>query len=98
MLFNLMTAIRVRRFRSYEVARACRISESRFSRALHGRSELRAEERQAVAALLGFPECWLFVHEAPVPLAPSQPEEIERASRLAAAHDEPGAVAKPGRQ
>jgi transcriptional regulator with XRE-family HTH domain len=57
---NLILAMAQRRARHYEVAKACGLSASNFSKALCGRREFSTEERLKIAQLLGCPQKWLF--------------------------------------
>jgi hypothetical protein len=67
---NLVWAIAHRGFRRFQVSSQLKISESRFSRALNGRSEFRGAERAGIARLLNYPEQWLFEETRPPPSSP----------------------------
>ncbi len=67
MFFNLITAIRVRGLRSYEVARSAGIRESHLSMAIHGRAELGPQARRRIAELLQVDERWLFSQSISLP-------------------------------
>jgi DNA-binding transcriptional regulator YdaS (Cro superfamily) len=49
----------------YRLAQAIGRSEARLSRCLSGRTNFTAEERFAIARVLGFSEAWLFEEAAP---------------------------------
>ena len=82
-LANLRWKIETLGLRNYEVAGAVKLSESKFSRALAGRSALSDSERSRIAETLGcLDHTWLFreftfvprayvVHDEPVPLTES---------------------------
>ena len=62
---NLSWAIARRRLPHYEAAVAVGMGESKFSRALNGRIEFTAGERQKIADFLGYPVEWLFQELTP---------------------------------
>jgi hypothetical protein len=70
---NLAWAMRNRRLPNYRVAALAELSESSFSRAISGRREFTPEERERVAAVLGFPSAWLFAKARP-PRAVASPD------------------------
>jgi hypothetical protein len=49
----------------YRLAQAISRSEARLSRCLSGRTDFSAEERTAIARVLGFSESWLFEEATP---------------------------------
>lgn len=57
---HLMWAIAREGFKQYELAARLDQSESHFSRCLSGRAEFSDRERALLAALLTYPESWLF--------------------------------------
>lgn len=57
---HLVWAMHQRRLAHYELARAARITESRFSRCLSGRSEFSDDEQRQISALLDYKPDWLF--------------------------------------
>ena len=62
---HLIWAIDQRRLAHYELARAARITESRFSRCLKGRFEFSDEEQRKISALLDYSQDWLFAKITP---------------------------------
>lgn len=61
MLVNLRWKIQTLGMKNYEVATAAQLSESKFSRALSGRTDLTAGEQDRIAATLGVADrAWLF--------------------------------------
>jgi hypothetical protein len=49
----------------YQMAAGAGMSESDFSRCLNGRAEFSGAEREKLAAILGYPEAWLFQEVVP---------------------------------
>lgn len=62
---NLSWAIARRRVPHYEAAVAVGMGESKFSRAMNGRFEFTADERQKIGDFLGYPVEWLFQEVSP---------------------------------
>lgn len=62
---NLSWAIAHRRLPHYEAAVAVGMGESKFSRAMNGRIEFTAGERQKIADFLGYQVEWLFQEVSP---------------------------------
>jgi len=60
MFVNLISALRAKGVRGYEAARKAGMTETKLSRALHGRAEYSLAERQRIAELLGLNEAWLY--------------------------------------
>jgi helix-turn-helix protein len=60
----------------YRVAARVGMSESKFSRCLTGRSEFSQEERSRLAAVLQYPQAWLFQEIVP-------PERLQRSDDYA---------------
>jgi len=68
MLVNLSWKIRALGMKNYEVANRASMSESKFSRALSGRTYLSPVEQARIAAALGVEDStWLFKQFASVP-------------------------------
>jgi hypothetical protein len=68
MLVNLRWKIQTSGQKNYQVAAAAHLSESKFSRALAGRSELTAGEQERIATALGVADqAWLFKKFSTVP-------------------------------
>lgn len=65
MFTNLLWALRDRSIPHYRAAIAIGMSESRFSRALRGLAAFTTEEQSKMAALVGYPESWLFAKVRP---------------------------------
>jgi transcriptional regulator with XRE-family HTH domain len=57
---NLLWALREKRIPQFELAATVGISESKLSRAIHGRVVLSPEERTRIAGILGYSDTWLF--------------------------------------
>jgi transcriptional regulator with XRE-family HTH domain len=72
---NLSWALTHRRMRQYQLAARADLSESALSRALVGRREFSAEERERVSGLLGFDVEWLFAVAMP-PASASKSSEL----------------------
>jgi hypothetical protein len=83
LLINLQWKIRALGFKNYQVASAANVSESKFSRALSGRSELSLSEQSRIATALGVSDhAWLFKKFAVIPRSyncaePSAPITVE---------------------
>jgi hypothetical protein len=68
LLVNLQWKIKILGLKNYQVASTANLSESKFSRALSGRSELSHAEQTRIAAALGVADhAWLFKSFAVVP-------------------------------
>ena len=65
---NLVWATNHRGMTHYRLAAAANMSESYFSRRLHGRGSFTALERKRISEVLGFADAWLFSEPAPQPL------------------------------
>ena len=57
---NLVWALHEKRIAQFELAASVGISESKMSRAIHGRLELSGEECRQIADILGYSRAWLF--------------------------------------
>jgi transcriptional regulator with XRE-family HTH domain len=57
---NLAYAVDVRGLAQYELAQRARMSESRLSRCMNGRSEFSSDERERISVVLALDESWLF--------------------------------------
>jgi hypothetical protein len=77
---SLIWSIGQHRLAHYQVATSADMSESRFSRCLSGRAAFSAEERARIAALLGYPEQWLFAEITPPPRVEHSQRQAELAS------------------
>jgi transcriptional regulator with XRE-family HTH domain len=62
---NIAYAADVRGLAQYQLASNARMSESRLSRCMNGRSEFSDDERERISAALGFDESWLFERPSP---------------------------------
>ena len=67
MLVNLLTALRARSLRAYEIAQAAGLTESKLSRAISGRVQLGPAERTRIANFLDADESWLFQETVSIP-------------------------------
>jgi hypothetical protein len=75
---NLVWATNHRGMPHYRLAAAANMSESYFSRRLHGRGSFTTVERKRISEVLGFAERWLF--SEPVPAALTESETVETTS------------------
>jgi hypothetical protein len=81
-LANLRWKIETLGLHNYEVASAAKVSESKFSRVLAGRSTLSESERARIAETLGcLDHTWLFREFTFVPRAYVVQDERERLTR-----------------
>ena len=78
---NLIWAIENARLRHYELADRLGIETSRFSRCLRGRFDFSAPERKSIAAILSYPEKWLFREPSP-PVSTKNAEPIHAEALL----------------
>ncbi len=76
MFINLGVAVRAKGYKQHIVASAAGMTESTFSRALHGRGTFGPNERKRIAEFLNADEGWLFTTLAKVP-RPIIPKETE---------------------
>lgn len=74
---NLVWAANYRGMTHYRLAAAANMSESYFSRRLHGRGSFTPIERERLSEVLGFSETWLFSEPVPTPLAESETARIK---------------------
>jgi len=72
---NLVWATNHRGMTHYRLAAAVNMSESYFSRRLHGRGSFTTVERKRISEVLGFAERWLFSEPVPAPLTKSETVE-----------------------
>jgi transcriptional regulator with XRE-family HTH domain len=77
---NIAYAADIRGLAQYQLASNARMSESRLSRCMNGRSEFSSDERERISIALGFDESWLF--ERP---NPPKPRACEREATRAVA-------------
>lgn len=84
MLANLITAIRVRRLKSHEVAERAGIEETRFSKGLNGRVKFSDEEQDYIARVMGAPENWLFAQDVAIPSTDGK-EDLPKSAELSLA-------------
>ena len=62
---NLSWALAERGFRQYKLANVLDVADSWLSRALAGRTNFTAAQRQRIAEILAYPEAWLFEEVSP---------------------------------
>lgn len=67
MLINLAVAMKAKGLKHYVVAQAAGMTESGFSRALHGRGTFGPNEKKRIAEFLNADEGWLFATLARIP-------------------------------
>jgi hypothetical protein len=77
---NLIWAIGRQRWTHYQTASAVGMSESRFSRCLTGRFEFSQEECAKLAAVLQYPQAWLFREIVP-PKHLKLPDHVSQEAR-----------------
>lgn len=62
---NIVYAADVRGLAQYQLASNVRMSESRLSRCMNGRSDFSGDERERISIALGFDQSWLFERPNP---------------------------------
>ena len=81
MFINLAVAMRAKGYKQHVVAAAAGMTESTFSRALHGRGTFGPNERKRIAEFLNADEGWLFAALARIPRPASRGEREPMASQ-----------------